>query len=111
MSQTIACKKHSPGGAPWGYFWKTEDDVVHVRPEHLAELIAASHGDIYEAVEEVLEDSDPDPLALSKENDELVEPPRESAQDDLSHALSVSDPVKAQPRPRKPRTTKPKTTE
>ena len=48
MSKTFPCKKHFPGSAPGGYLWGTTDDVVHVREEDLATLIAASHGDIYE---------------------------------------------------------------
>lgn len=44
---TVSLAKHTPGSG-LGYTWTHSDEVVEVEPEHVAELIKASHGDIYE---------------------------------------------------------------
>ena len=114
MSHTIPCKKHNPGSAPYGYTWETTDDVVEVAAEHLADLVRASHGDIYEVINDQLEASDEDPLALQNEEEDEVKF-AESDLGDLATALSVSSATIPQPRPRKAparkAAAKPKTTE
>ena len=106
MSDTVPCKKHSPGSSSLGYVWETTDDVVEIHKDHLATVINASHGDIYEAVQDALEAEDTDPLALSTEGDEPQgsTSPEFTDPGDLAQALSAASAVAEQPKPKATRT-------
>ena len=95
MSKTFPCKKHFPGSAPGGYLWGTTDDVVHVREEDLATLIAASHGDIYEVPADEAEAEVAEDETVAEVTEDIAVFSEPLVGNDLSEATEVANVVKA----------------